>query len=293
MKAGRDLLAAAPGNPEGFEFFAQLCFGLGHPEEGLDALRRAVPPTRPRAGVVLRLAETLAGQYQTEEAIEMYWRAFDRARISITSLRWSRELTELYLQRGQLDRLFARLQNQERDDRGPGEEDAAAATWPCAWPGPCVLRRPGRAGAELEKLLATDTRDTRLLEQLSKLAEEEGDLETRRPLSETARRAGLKRRRAGALASLLANRATSKRPRPSGQKPPRARTSRSASSTRSTTSSSNEKPLPVLELAEARFAHEPEDWEESTARASPSNSSAGSPRRRRDAEARRSDRGRR
>ena len=42
LKAGRDLLAAAPGNPENYEFFAQLCFQLGRPEEGLDALRRAV-----------------------------------------------------------------------------------------------------------------------------------------------------------------------------------------------------------------------------------------------------------
>ncbi len=29
LKAGCDLLAAAPGNPESYEFFAQLCFGLG------------------------------------------------------------------------------------------------------------------------------------------------------------------------------------------------------------------------------------------------------------------------
>ena len=42
IKAGRDLLAAAPGNPENCEFFAQLCFQLGRPEEGLDALHRAV-----------------------------------------------------------------------------------------------------------------------------------------------------------------------------------------------------------------------------------------------------------
>ena len=39
LKAGRDLLAAAPGNPEHYEFFAQLCFQLGRSEEGLDALR--------------------------------------------------------------------------------------------------------------------------------------------------------------------------------------------------------------------------------------------------------------
>ena len=75
LKAGRDLLAAAPGNPDSYEFFAGLCFGLGKPEEGLDALRRAMHANPAESGIVLRLAETLAGQYQTEEAIEMYWRA--------------------------------------------------------------------------------------------------------------------------------------------------------------------------------------------------------------------------
>ena len=39
LQAGRDLLAAAPGNPENYEFFAQLCFQLGKPDEGLEALR--------------------------------------------------------------------------------------------------------------------------------------------------------------------------------------------------------------------------------------------------------------
>ena len=36
----------------------------------------------------------------------------------------------------------------------------------------------GSARAELERLLAANTRDTQLLQQLSKLAEEEGDLES-------------------------------------------------------------------------------------------------------------------
>ncbi|HEX3449021.1 MAG TPA: hypothetical protein VHS97_12255, partial [Isosphaeraceae bacterium] len=35
LKAGRDLLAAAPGNPEHFQFFSDLCFQLGENEEGL------------------------------------------------------------------------------------------------------------------------------------------------------------------------------------------------------------------------------------------------------------------
>ena len=117
LKAGRDLLAAAPGNPDSYEFFAQLCFGLGKPEEGLDALRRAVRTNPNESGIVLRLAETLAGQYQTDEAIEMYWRAFDRALEIDHKLEVVRKLTELYLERSQLDRLFARLRNQETDER--------------------------------------------------------------------------------------------------------------------------------------------------------------------------------
>ena len=51
--------------------------------------------------------------------------------------------------------------------------------WRSAWPRPMPPRAIWAVRrAELERLLATDTRDTRLLQQLSKLAEEEGDLET-------------------------------------------------------------------------------------------------------------------
>ena len=179
LKAGRDLLAASPGSPENYEFFASFCFNLGRLEEGLDALRRAVRANPAESGVVLRLAEALAGQYQTDEAIEMYWRAFDRASELDHKLDVVRKLTELYLQRGQLDRLFARLQNQERDERRPGQEDVRSRDVAlCVAQAHASSGDMGSARAELERLLATDTRDTRLLSQLSKLAEEEGDMET-------------------------------------------------------------------------------------------------------------------
>ena len=80
LEVGRELLAAAPGNPENYEFFAQLCFGLGRSEEGLDALRRAVRVNPNDTKITLTLAETLAGQYRTDEAVELYWRAFDKGR---------------------------------------------------------------------------------------------------------------------------------------------------------------------------------------------------------------------
>ncbi len=179
LKAGRDLLAAAPGNPDSYEFFAQLCFGLGKPEEGLDALRRAVRLDPNDTKIALALAGTLAEQYRTDEAIEMYWRAFDKSEDLDGKIGTVSKLTELYLQRNQLDRLFTRLQHQEREAASPGavqtkSRDVAI----CMAQAYASSGDLGSARAELERLLATDTRDTRLLQQLSKLAEEEGDLET-------------------------------------------------------------------------------------------------------------------
>ncbi|HJT31387.1 MAG TPA: tetratricopeptide repeat protein, partial [Pirellulales bacterium] len=74
LAAGRDLLAAAPGNPEHYEFFAELCFQLGEGDEGLETLRRSlrVNPSDPQ--VVLTLARALAERFRTDEAIELYWR---------------------------------------------------------------------------------------------------------------------------------------------------------------------------------------------------------------------------
>ena len=180
LKAGRDLLAAAPGNPENYEFFAQLCFQLGKSEEGLDALRRAVRANPNDTKIVLALAETLAGQYQTDEAIEMYWRAFERADELDSKLDVVRRLTELYLQRNQLDRLLTRLEHSERDERpaadagGARERDVAM----CLAQALATSGDLGGARSELERLLAANNRDPHLLKQLSKLAEEEGDIES-------------------------------------------------------------------------------------------------------------------
>ena len=178
LKAGRDLLAAAPGNPEHYEFFAQLCFQLGKSEEGLDALRRAVRVNPNDTKITLTLAETLAGQYRTDEAIEMYWRAFDKAEDLDAKLSTVARLTDLYLQRNQFDRLLTRLQHQERDAGPragqPRERDVAI----CMAQAYATSGDLGSARSELEHLLASNTRDTQLLQQLSKLAEEEGDLES-------------------------------------------------------------------------------------------------------------------
>jgi tetratricopeptide (TPR) repeat protein len=175
LKAGRDLIAAAPGNPEHYEVFAELCFQLGKADEGLDALRRAVRVNPNETKIILTLAETLAAQFRTEEAIETYWRAFDKAGDLDEKLGMITRLTALYLQRNQLDRLLGRLQREQNESQGAQQQRELAVCLAQAYAASGDL---GMARSELERLLSANARDTQLLQQLSKLAEEEGDLES-------------------------------------------------------------------------------------------------------------------
>ncbi len=171
LQAGRDLIAAAPGNPESYEFFSQLCFQLGATEEGLGALRRSVRvnPSDPKG--LLSLAAALSGQFRTSEAIELYWRAFDKANSLDDRLGIVPRLTELYLQTNQLDRLLERLDRQRREPNQLREMTICLAQ---AYQS---AGDDGNARQELEKLLTDDTRDTQLLTQLVKLCDADGDVE--------------------------------------------------------------------------------------------------------------------
>lgn len=171
IQAGRDLLAAAPGNPEHYEFFSQLCFQLGENEEGLQALRRSVRvnPTEPKG--LLLLASALGEQFRTGEAIELYWRAFEKAGNLDDRLSVVPRLTELYLQTNQFDRLLERLERQRRE---PNQQREMTICLAQAYQS---AGDDGNARQELEKLLTEETRDTQLLQQLVKLCEQDGDLE--------------------------------------------------------------------------------------------------------------------
>ncbi len=132
---------------------------------------------------MLTLAETLAGQFRTDEAIELYWRAFDKATELDAKLATVTHLTELYLQGNQLDRLLNRLEHEGRERDGRPEGGVAATVDRRRDQAMCIAQALASSGdlggakAELERLLAVSNRDTALLKQLSKLAEEEGDFE--------------------------------------------------------------------------------------------------------------------
>ncbi len=170
LKAGREVLAAAPGNPDSYQFFAELCNQLGEVEEGLDTLRRAVRVNPSDIKAITTLGEALAREFRTEEAIELYWRAFAKSPELDAKLSTVGRLTDLYLQRNQFDRLVARLEREGRESKQQRE------TAICLAQAYASSGDYGTARQELERLLATNSRDTALLQQLSSLSETDGDL---------------------------------------------------------------------------------------------------------------------
>ncbi len=171
LKAGNDLIVSAPGNTDNYEFYAQLCFRLGKAEEGLDALRKAarINPNEPQ--LMMALASALATQMRTTEAIEVYWRAFEKSEGIEDRTTLTEKLTPLYLQINQFEQLLERFERERREEEKRREMTI------------CLAQAHQTAGdlttarQELEQLLNADTRDTNLLQQLSKLCEASGDID--------------------------------------------------------------------------------------------------------------------
>jgi tetratricopeptide (TPR) repeat protein len=170
LQAGRDLLAASPGNPEVYKFFADLCFQLGDQEEGLEALRRSVRanPSDPQG--LITLANALSERVRQGEAIELLWRAFEKTNDLDGKLGVIERITALYLENNQFDRLVERLERERR------EADKAREMTMCMAQAYASAGDLGTARNQLEKLLTENSRDVHLLGQLVALCEQEGDV---------------------------------------------------------------------------------------------------------------------
>lgn len=169
LAAGREVLAAAPGNPDAFEFFAQLCFQFGANDEGLTTLRRAVRANPSDARSLLLLANALAEQFRTAESIDLLWQAFDKTNDLDGKLSIVQRLADLSGQIHQFDKLLDRLQRRRRETKDPRELTI------------CLAQAHQQAGddttarEQLESLWSDDSRDTQLLQQLVKLCEATSD----------------------------------------------------------------------------------------------------------------------
>src|SRR5262249_21499422 len=159
---------AAPGNPESFQFYAQLCFQLGKTDEGLEALRRSVRLNPSETKGMLSLAAVLAERLRTDEAIELYWRGFQKAGGLAEKLQVVASLTDLHLQTNHFDRLLERLERQRRE---PGLERSLTICLAQAYQSAGDY---GTARQELERV-GQQARDVEILQQLSNLSEREGD----------------------------------------------------------------------------------------------------------------------
>ncbi|MEM7474737.1 MAG: tetratricopeptide repeat protein [Planctomycetota bacterium] len=171
LKAGEDLLAAAPGNSEHYRFFAGLCLQVGESKRGLDALRRNVRANPSDRDALDYLARVLAEEFKTDEAIELYWRSFDEAGDVDSKLPVIEALTELYLRTNRFEMLLERLEltSREENKQREGVMWAAAAHQ--------AAGDLGQARIFLEQLVRGESRDTNLLEQLVTLSQAEYDYE--------------------------------------------------------------------------------------------------------------------
>ena len=171
LKAAQNLIVSAPGNTDNYEFLAQMCFRMSKPVEGLEALRKAVRINPNEPHLIMALGAALADQLRTDEAIEVYWRAFDKSDDLDDKTSLTLKLVPLYQQIDQFDKLIERF---ERDRR---EEEKRREMTICLAQAHNLAGDYGTARQELESLLSQDTRDTNLLQQLAKLCEGGSDLE--------------------------------------------------------------------------------------------------------------------
>ena len=171
LTAGKELLAAGPDNPELVKFYADLCFHFGERQEALKTLRRSVRSSSADGTLILALARTLANQNEIDEATSLCWTAFEKSASLDDKSSAVMMLAEFALRVNRFDQLVEKL---EQHGRVSGQEQDASQCLATAYRVAGDLRSAREA---LETLLVVDHRDSQLFLQLSRLAEEDGDLE--------------------------------------------------------------------------------------------------------------------
>lgn len=169
LATAEDLIAAQPGNPESHRFYAGLCFRAGRDEDGIDRLRLAVR-VAPRDDSVRRaLAQALANQYRTDEAIELYWQLLDEANELADESTLTVALADLYQRKGEVSLLVERLRR-----RGREKSDVRTAIVLAS----VALRATddlGTARELLQQLVDENPRDVDLLRRMVDLSEAIGE----------------------------------------------------------------------------------------------------------------------
>ena len=200
LKAGRELLAAAPGNPENAEFVVEVCLRFGQDAEALQILRRASRQNVADKRLALKLVERLmevgevrnserevrsadgksatssnsalrAPNSALDESREVLWRVFEQTAKSDDRIEVIRKLAELSVFPGEFTKLTQRLERYRTDPKLRRDASLALVQ---------VHEQAGdtqQARRELERWLPQAPRDPALLARMVSLCEAAGDLE--------------------------------------------------------------------------------------------------------------------
>ncbi len=168
VQTAQQLLQLEPDQREHYLLIADLCLQSDRKAEALSMVQRASAlfPTDHR--VLMALADILANNLQTDQAIEIYWQAFDIADTLHLQRSIVEQLAELHLRTNSFENLIQRL---DSIGEQPGRQRSMAFCLADAW---LVADRSDLARDALKPLLTEDTQDIELLQQLSVLYERDG-----------------------------------------------------------------------------------------------------------------------
>ncbi|MAT16420.1 MAG: hypothetical protein CMJ46_14250 [Planctomyces sp.] len=166
------LISTSPGSVDGYLFYSNLCFDLGREEEGFKSLRKAVRLNPNDQDTLFSLAAALAKHYRTDDAIQLYWNAFDKADDLDSQLQVAGQLSSLYQRTGKFEELIERLKSKQREREGQRELNMVIAY---------VYRSANnfqQARQVLEEMLEAEAPDPMILEELISVAESENEPES-------------------------------------------------------------------------------------------------------------------
>lgn len=165
MRTCAAIIDANPASPESYQFYARTAFGVNRDEEAIAALRRAMT-VAPRDNSSRRmLASHFADRYRTDEAIELYWQAFQYEPKTDDQITVIRALAPLYDRKADLETLLGRI---EEINRKAGSVRTTKLMVAAAHE---AVQDFGAARDAIEQLLAVQPRDVTLLETMVQLSD--------------------------------------------------------------------------------------------------------------------------
>ena len=169
LETAAEWIESQSGSSQPYRFYADICFQADRDPEGIEMLRRALRAAPRDDEARISLAQALADQNRTDEAIELYWQSFD-ATDDIEDLKWIvAKMATLYQRDHDLIYLIGRLEQQGRKS-----SDMRTASFLVAEAQRATNDLRG-ASRTLQPLLIDNPRDVELLRQLVQLATQAED----------------------------------------------------------------------------------------------------------------------